>query len=188
MKGKLLASELINYPSKEPDTLYKQYQTTLSTLINKHAPLHTHTRHIPRWVNETVIAVKETKYLFEHIWQRNKSTFNRAQYIQKVHQYNRICMQAKPQFLKAKIQDNHHNPQKLWRDVLHRLPAKLLQSIKPPQICGVLHGKKLKKYAQHSLLSYMFITHLHRFSSPYVFHVLCCNRGSSCQNYHQLSK
>ena len=35
-------------------------------------------------------------------------------------------MQAKSEFLKAKIQDNHHDPQKLWRvlgDVLHRLPA-----------------------------------------------------------------
>ena len=46
-------------------------------------------------------------------------------------------MQAKSQFLKAKIQDNHTNPQKLWRvlgDVLHRLPAKILPSIKPPQL------------------------------------------------------
>ena len=53
------------------------------------------------------------------------------------HQYNRICMQAKSQFLKAKIQDNHNNTQKLWRvlgDVLHRLPAKILPSIKPPQL------------------------------------------------------
>ena len=57
--------------------------------------------------------------------------------MQKVHQYNRICMQAKSQFLKAKIQDNHNNPQKLWRvlgDVLHRLPAKILPLIKPPQL------------------------------------------------------
>ena len=57
--------------------------------------------------------------------------------MQKVHQYNRICMQAKSQFLKAKIQDNHNNPQKLWRvlgDVLHRLPAKILPAIKPPQL------------------------------------------------------
>ena len=46
-------------------------------------------------------------------------------------------MQAKSQILKAKIQDNHHNPQKLWcilGDVLHRLPAKILPSIKPPQL------------------------------------------------------
>ena len=46
-------------------------------------------------------------------------------------------MQAKSQFLKAKIQDNHNNPQKLWLvlgDVLHILPAKILPSIKPPQL------------------------------------------------------
>ena len=140
MKVDLLASELINNPAKEPDTLYKQYHTTLSTLIDKHAPLHTKhtkTKYIPRWVNDTVISAKETKRLFERIWRRDKSTFNRSRYMQKVHQYNRICMQAKSQFLKAKIQDNHNNPQKLWHvlgDVLHRFPAKILPLIKPPQL------------------------------------------------------
>ena len=82
----LLASELINNPSKEPDTLYQQYHTTLSTLIDTPAPLHTkHTKvtYILGWVNETVFAVKETMRLFEHIWQRNKSTFSRSQYLQK---------------------------------------------------------------------------------------------------------
>ena len=46
-------------------------------------------------------------------------------------------MQAKSQFLKEKIQDNHNNPQKLWRvlgDVLHRFPAKILPLIKPSQL------------------------------------------------------
>ena len=46
-------------------------------------------------------------------------------------------MQGKSQFLTAKIQDNHNNPQKLWRvlgDVLHKLPAKILPSIKSPQL------------------------------------------------------
>ena len=98
MKADLLASELINNPSKEPDTLYKQYHSTLSTLIDKHAPLHTENtkaKYIPRWVNDTVIAAKETKRLFERIWRRDKSTFNRSRYMQKVHQYNRIWMQAK---------------------------------------------------------------------------------------------
>ena len=126
----ILASELRNNPSKEADTLYEQYHTNLSTLINKHAPPHTKytkAKYIPGWVNKTMIAAKETKHLFECIWRRNKSTFNRSQYMQKVHHYNKICMQAKCEFRKAKIWDNHHNPQKLWRvlaDVLHRIPAK----------------------------------------------------------------
>ena len=44
MKADLLASELINNPSKEPDTLYTQYHTTLSTLIDKHGST-THQTH-----------------------------------------------------------------------------------------------------------------------------------------------
>ena len=80
--------------------------------------------------------------------------------MQKVHQYNRICMQAKYEFLKAKIQDNYHNPPKLWQvlgDVLHRLPAKMLQSLNPRQRLAdrfvKFFTKKLEKFAQLSLLS-----------------------------------
>ena len=117
MKTDLIASDLINNPSKDADTLYEQYHSTLTTLIDKHAPLHTKAKYIPGWVNEAA----ETKCLFEKIWRRNKSHFNRSQYMQKVHQYNRICMQAKSEFLKAKIQDDHHDPPKImanpWRCV-----------------------------------------------------------------------
>ena len=68
-------------------------------------------------------------------------------------------MQAKSQFLKAKIQDNHHNPQTLWHvlgDVLDRLPSKILTSIKPPQLLAdrfvEFFTEKMKKYTQYSLL------------------------------------
>ena len=115
-------------------------------------------KYIPGWVNEAVIAAKETKRLFERIWRRNKSTFNRSQYMQKVHQYNKICMQAKSEFLKEKIRDNHHNPQKLWRvlgDVLHRIPAKILPSINPPKLLAdrfvEFFTEKIEKI--HSILS-----------------------------------
>ena len=70
LKTDLLASELLNNLSKEADTVYEQYHTTLSTLIDKHAPPHTKNtkaKYIPGWVNETVIAAKETKRLFERI-------------------------------------------------------------------------------------------------------------------------
>ena len=125
LKTDLLASELLNNPSKEADTLYELLCPPLLT------NMHHHTPKIPRR------STKETKCLFERIWRRNKSTFNRSQYMQKVQQYNKICMQAKSEFLKEKIRDNHHNPQKLWRvlgDVLHRIPAKILPSINPPKL------------------------------------------------------
>ena len=71
MKTDLLACELINKLSKEADTFYKQYHTNVSSLIDKYAPPHTKhakVKYIPGWVNKTVIAAKETKHLFEHIW------------------------------------------------------------------------------------------------------------------------
>ena len=84
--------------------------------------------------------------------------------MQKVHQYNRICMQAKSQFLKAKIQDNHHNLQKLWHvlgDVLHRLPAKMLPLIKPPQLLADRFLEFFtEKNAQHKKICSTFSTSL----------------------------
>ena len=119
--------------------------------------------------------------LFERIWHRNKSHFNRSQYMQNVHQYNRTCMQAKSEFLKTKIQDNHHDPQKLWRvlgDVLHRLPARMLPSINPPRLLAdrfvEFFSEKIKKI--RSNFSYLpeVTTHRPRLSSPSAFHLLYC--------------
>ena len=187
MKTDLLASLL---PSKEPETLY--------TFIDKHAQLHTKhskAKYIPGSINENVIAANETKRLFKRIWPRNKSTFNRSQYMQKVHQFNRIHMQAKSQFLKARFQDNHHNLQKLWHvlgDVLHRLPTKILPSIKPRQLLVdrfvEFFTEKIEKNTLNILCFPQFATHHPRLYSPYVFHFLYCNRGSSYQNYYQFSK
>ena len=62
MKTDLIFSDLISNPSNDADTLYKQYHTTLTTLIDKHAPLHTkHTtaKYIPGWVNNAVIVARD---------------------------------------------------------------------------------------------------------------------------------
>ena len=72
--------QVLTKSSNDNTSNVQQYHTTSSTLIDKHAPLHTkHTKakYIPGWVNDTVIAAKETKHLFERIWRRDKSTFNR---------------------------------------------------------------------------------------------------------------
>ena len=140
MKTDLTASDLINNPSKDADTLYEQYHTTLTTLIDKHAPLHTkHTKvkYIPGSVNKAVIAAKETKRLFEKDLAQKQISLQQMSICAESPPIQHICMQAKSEFLKAKIQDNHHDPKKLWRvlgDVLHRLPAKMLPSINPPQL------------------------------------------------------
>ena len=140
MRKDLLSSELIVDPKNNSDALYSQYHSTLTTLIDKHAPSvtkHVRSKYIPGWVNDSVIAAKETKRLFERLWRKNKSSFNRSQYIKKVHMYNKICMKAKSDFLKSRIHDNQDNPQKLWQtlnDVLHRSAAKVLPSVNSPQL------------------------------------------------------
>ena len=93
MRKDLLSSELIVDPQNNSDALYSQYHSTLTSLIDKHAPSitkHVRSKYIPGWVNDSVIAAKETKCLFERLWRKNKSSFNRSQYIKKVHMYNKL--------------------------------------------------------------------------------------------------
>ena len=120
LKTDLLASELLNNPSKEADTLYEQYHTTLSTLIDKHAPPHTkHTKakYIPGWINETVIAAKETKCLFECICAEINLPSIDPNTCRKSTSTIKSGCRPKTEFLKAKIRDNnttHKNYDESW--------------------------------------------------------------------------
>ena len=59
------------------------------------------------------------------------------------------------------------------------LPAKMLPSIKPPQLLAdrfvEFFTEKLKKNMLNILYFPQFATHHPRLSSPYVFHFLYCN-------------
>ena len=95
MNAYLLSSKLLTNPHKEADALYSQYHSVLSSLIDKRDPpqtKHVKAQHILGWINERVIVYKEIKLLYEHICIKNKSIYSRSKHIQKVHQYNRICM------------------------------------------------------------------------------------------------
>ena len=146
---------------------------------------HTKTKFIPRWVNKTVIVAKETKHLFECIWVRNKSTFNRSRYMQKVQQYNRIFMQAK---FRAII--TTHKYYGVLGDVLHRLLTKMLQSIKRPQLLAGISleffTEKIEKLCS-TFSDSLTSQHITKTVLP-LLHFFYCNRQSSYQNYYQFSK
>ena len=131
---------------KWSDVTRGNFLSISSSKLNKHSWLCSFTVAAPTVVNKAIIAAKETKRLFERIWRRNKSHFNRSQYMQKVHQYNRICMQAKSELLKAKIQDNHHDPKNYGEALAINLPRLLADRFVE------FFTEKIKKYAQFFLL------------------------------------
>ena len=158
MKTDLISSDLISNPSNDADTLYKQYHTTLTTLIDKHAPLHTkHTKakYIPGWVNNAVIAAKETKRLFERIWRRNKSHFNRYQYMQKSTNTTEPASRPNPNFLKQRFRIIIMTPKIMgspWRCVTQTPSQDATIDKSPlgswPTDLWSSSQKKLKKYVQ----------------------------------------
>ena len=78
MRKDLLSSELIIDLKNNSDALYSQYHSTLTTLIDKHAPSitkHVRYKYIPGWVNDSVIAAKETKRLFQQITIYQKGSY-----------------------------------------------------------------------------------------------------------------
>ena len=66
---------------------------------------------------------KRLKRRFERIWRRSKSAFDRSKFRQQINKCNNIITKSKNKFYSDLIQNNLHNPKKLWqnlRSVMHR--------------------------------------------------------------------
>ena len=125
-KSDLAKSSLITNPSSDPISLYNQYHSTLSSLINKHAPLKTKSvssRPKEPWMSEEVLAAKREKRRLERAWRRTKFTFDRQCLTRQVHHYNNLLSQAKGDWYTSMISQNENKPRNLWNcinRILHR--------------------------------------------------------------------
>lgn len=115
----------------QPDSLYDRYHSTLSGLLDAHAPLRTFLpRHLPCcWITPAILQAKRAKRQLERIWRRNKSFLNRSRLCKQVNLYNRLISSAKSSYLKHSLDSASDNPKQLWsciNSVLHKSPSSLL--------------------------------------------------------------
>ena len=128
----ILSSDLIKKPEKDLSALCQQYNSVLSSILNKHAPVSTKT--LPKktptlWMTPEIMKAKTLRYNLERTWRRSRTHLDRSRYKQQCHLCNRMMTKAKSKYLADVIAENSDNPRRLWNsinNILHRIPPPAL--------------------------------------------------------------
>jgi hypothetical protein len=84
-KDDVLKSKLIADPCNNAEDLAKQYDNTLASILDRHAPLATKVV-IPKknnnpWMTPEILAAKNRRRYLERVWRRNPTPLNRTRHI-----------------------------------------------------------------------------------------------------------
>jgi hypothetical protein len=110
-------SALITSQSENIDELVDQYNTVLSNLLDKHAPLITKTfvlRPDTMWYNEELRVEKRKRRRLERRWRRSKLTVDKELHAEQCHIVSNLIKKAKCQFYAQCVEDCHGNPKALF--------------------------------------------------------------------------
>lgn len=132
LKRDLASSELLLNPSlSSSGELYDQYHTVLTSILDRHAPVCNKNsyRLSEKWLSVEFFEAKRLKRYFERIWRRTKSVLNRSKFRRQVNKCNSIINNSKSKFYSDLIDENVHDPKKLWKSlhtVMHRTRISVL--------------------------------------------------------------
>lgn len=128
----LRESKLIVDPFDKASDLANQYDDTLSTILNKHAPLITK-KVSPKppnsWMTPEILAAKIRKRFLERVWRRNRTPLNRSRFTKQTHLCNRMMSKAKSASINEIIRNNSTDQRSMWsafNQILHRRPLRSL--------------------------------------------------------------
>src|SRR6218665_2012584 len=140
----ILDSQLILNPPSSLEDLLSCYNSTLSTLLNIHAPFITkQSSHANNpWFTSYIQAFKTFCRHLEHVYNRTIDPTSRAKALTNLksatHRYHKLTIAAKQKYYSSLIHSSSSNPRHLWRAVnslLHRKsPSPLPTSIPSPSI------------------------------------------------------
>ena len=140
LKAELSASDLIRNPKESLNELCDDYFSTLSTLLDKHAPVkHKYFSNKPStpWMTPEILKLKIKKRRLERVWRKSRSRYDRSKYTTFNNLCNRKMSIAKDSFITDTVQESSNNPRNLWSSInklLHRLPTPTLPDTYPEHI------------------------------------------------------
>jgi hypothetical protein len=114
-----------NYDSLDIDSLTTLYNSTLSSLLDKHAPMRTVTcshRSPNPWFTSSLLTEKRRKRQLERLWRKTGNPSDRLAFRKQCHLFNRLLLKSQSDYYKALI-SNSANPKSLWNSInkiLHR--------------------------------------------------------------------
>ena len=122
----LSSSDLILSPPSILEDLVNLYNTTLTLILDKHAPLITKVTHSPKlnpWFTPALKVLKKTRRKLEHKWKSLPSLANLTAFRKANNTYHNAIIAAKKLYNSHLIADNISNPRQLWKTInnlLHR--------------------------------------------------------------------
>ena len=126
LKKELSSTQLITSPCLTSCAdLYDQYATTLTSLLDKYAPLYTskYSRPAEKWLSTGFFEAKRKKRDLERKWRRTKTAVDRSKFCQQVNKCNSILRVSKSQYYSDLVAKNQDDSKKLWQTInkiLHR--------------------------------------------------------------------
>ncbi len=133
-----LSSEpLITNPPSSLHDLVKLYESTLTRLLDTHAPLISKpscSRPSNPWFTPYLHQLKTARRRLERVWKHKPSPFNLSRLRQVTNLYHRSIINAKKLYHSSLIQASISQPRKLWQTVntiLHRKPPTILPTTTP---------------------------------------------------------
>jgi hypothetical protein len=137
----ILSSRLLTHPPSDLASLVNLYNFTLSSILNKHAPLKTKTvrpKQSQPWFNSSLSKLKSARRHLEKIWLRTRSAHDWKLLRSATNHYHAAIISAKRHFNSTLIYSNLSQPRKLWHSVnklLHRKSdAHLPTSVQPDSL------------------------------------------------------
>ena len=122
----LSSSELILSPPTLLEDLVNCYNTTLTCILDKHAPLITKVIHSPKlnsWFTPALKLLKKARRKLEHKWKSLPNLANITAFRKANNAYQNAIITAKKQYHSHLIAENITNPRQLWKTInnlLHR--------------------------------------------------------------------
>ena len=119
-RSDLAKSTLLTNPSNTATSLYNQYHTVMTELVDRHAPLKTRTctsRPRDPWITEDILDAKREKRRLERRWRSTGFVTDRKLYMAQVHEFNQKMSNSKNDWYTKLVQENERSPRKLWNSI-----------------------------------------------------------------------
>ena len=117
----LESSKLISDPPKSLGPLLSAYNTTLSSLLDEHAPIvnKLSRRQSPSnpWFSSTLRAFRSTLRHAENIWKRTHSAADWSSFKSLRNQYHKLILSSKKEYFSSLVSSASDNPKPLWQTV-----------------------------------------------------------------------
>jgi hypothetical protein len=132
-----IKSAFSNYASLDINSLVTLYNSTLSSLLDKHAPERTITcspRSSNPWFSSTLLIEKRRKRRLERLWRKTGKTSDRLAFRKQCHAFNHLLQKSQSDYYKSLV-SNSTDPKSLWNaigKILHRSTSLPMPSL--PQL------------------------------------------------------